>query len=271
MQNSRLTVAADNRSKPKLPIKDKEVAKADHDDLLLWLIDHLTTVVRILFVPDAGKILQHSRAACAAYESDLDAAVRSCLANAERPGVSADLASALRDKSKQIQALQGQALPAFDQAMISVRVGEWESQYEVATREPRRKVVGYVDCVAKIQIPTDVALAPLHNQRAASLWSGLAWRRSDVDKVQHVRAFPVDAPHWQLAFADKTVWFDARLEIETIGSLLQELKYLRHNHLPANGHICMVCNSLAPKFRRILEHEGFFVIERHAAEHLKPD
>lgn len=267
-------------------IKDKEVATASHDELLIWLVDNLAGVCNsfLAMSPSQWKVavskakveeiewLESKAVPYLARYARGELQSNGYLMN-ETSELSDECKAALKDAICQLPAAQ-RVIEAFEVDVDSrnVKLLKHEAMVPVVLTGPR-PTEAYVDLFARVQYPVAVEIGLEHFPSRLAYLSRLASSQHDSDPFRwefydqgflKVAQALID-PHAKVRTNDRELdlWFTVRSDPFTLGEVLQELKTIRS--LGSRERLVgLVTHSVSSAIRRHVEHEGFFVVERQS-------
>ncbi len=237
--------------KPKKLSGDDELELREHQELLDWLWTNLEAIVPDWISIKKELIDKWRKEATDNYRHGLESEA-AYLAKALKGGGLTDadkaaIATALARFGKSLR--EGDIPPVPDEMVVCKLV---EKVYQAQLLNNKKEVVGYVDAMAKVSLPSG-----LHLPGEILRWPG------DISPNELAKSVP-QAPEWWGNREISAVFFDVRARLPVTAVLLQELRVL--DGLARNQYrdpvVAIVVNEMPASVGEIVEHEGFWVLER---------
>jgi hypothetical protein len=254
--------------KPKVPVSDPEITRADHDELFNWLITHLDEVTTVLWPHDDYLLPHMTSAAIDTCCSNIAAEITALQAIEESLGDAAALRSQFHAKTGEAaQLLEGFAAPVIGPAELRPQVKSWRAQRELFATDVRgtqTKLAGFVDVYASVSMAESISLHAVSIAFETRFW-GEEERQPDPNR------WTFYAPRWEVRRRSHDVYFDVRANVFSLGEILQQLRTLERlatlqPEAAREVEIVLVVNELNASWKETLAHEGFGLLERKAVD-----
>ncbi len=260
---------------------EAEVKSAEHDDLLMWLIQNLEAVARKLFDRPAGWLEDVKEESKREYEDGCDRVVGKLESLAKAGAVLEPAPFSDRRESggvvvdEVLASKMSRAATALRQAkQIFPSAGELESTaghailglYEVMQRLPNTD-----DLPAKLRARTgefvDLSFV-VNSVKSISYksWVTRDWH-SHYDRDLELVERACDegradrrVESWTTEHESSRCWVDVRVESFTLGDVLQDLKTLKS--LEDGRQVILCVKTIDAGMRKLIEREGFPVVVR---------